>query len=827
MGSLKDEMRGLREEDHNPCEKADDGERPGGSDGSAVPEGPQINTSQESTNQGDYQPKLHMNASYAEERDKIPISKDQVLSGGVSDTADQSDSIGGKDSTQTDTIPLMQQPEADKTTAATHNGTTISSNKFPSDGDGDSEIQGEMPKDENTSHDREKVAEIENISVPIPVTPGPLDPRSPAPVGQHHMRTQVSLEVVQCCSAATSPMTPPEGSHSFFFPSSFGRSGAVGADTKDAELQVGQQVEFCSVATSPMTPKTPSTTAFPELIGRETVQKEEKVKKSEGQRDSGHQDKKTKSPAEAELQITGAIKFTTSKELSEDFSSNTSPESSTSCPDAGLIDSQVTLEDSKQQCKQQRMGSMDQDITILVTHYDNNEDEEGESSFYPTEPEMVKIDEYEENILTETVAPHHAQDILNTNPPQNEAEESSVAAFDDVKTDVKCDNSEVKENKGACEELGGVSVTKPPVPESPAPFGCHNIRTQVSLEVVQCQSVATSPMTPPEGDHAFYFPSSFGKCSAVGTETKDAELQVGQQVEFRSVATAPMTPRTPTITTFPEIRKEASIEEKIVEEEDDKKEQVVKDKEETVEEEEKATEEKKVEAGVEKVTEEKKVEAVEEKLTEEKKVEAVEEKLIEEKKVEAVEEKLTEEKKVEVVEEKVTEEKKVDAVEEKLTEEEKVEAVKEKVTEEKKVEAVEEKLTEEKKVEASEEDTKDAKNCKEKAEEPVQEVSWDEKGMTWEVYGAVVEVTVLGSAIQKHLEKQVKKRQPSMPPPPPLNPSAIPLSSESTKGGSGKGRAGKRGEQDSEVSRRRRNPFRLMMENMQQPHCCSKAHTTE
>ncbi|XP_051275145.1 uncharacterized protein LOC127374155 isoform X4 [Dicentrarchus labrax] len=855
MGSLKDEMRGLREEDHNPCEKADDGERPGGSDGSAVPEGPQINTSQESTNQGDYQPKLHMNASYAEERDKIPISKDQVLSGGVCDTADQSDSIGGKDSTQTDAIPLMQQPEDDKTTAATHNGTTISSNKFPSDGDGDREIQGEMPKDENTSHDREKVAEIENISVPIPVTPGPFDPRSPAPVGQHHMRTQVSLEVVQCCSAATSPMTPPEGSHSFFFPSSFGRSGAVGADTKDAELQVGQQVEFCSVATSPMTPKTPSTTAFPELIGRETVQKEEKVKKSEGQRDSGQQDKKTKSPAEAELEITGAIKFTTTKELSEDFSSNTPPESSTSCPAAGLIDSQVTLEDSKQQCKQQRMGSMDQDITILVTHYDNNEDEEGESSLYPTEPEMVKIDEYEElresnsdvmrengkeNILTETVAPHHAQDILNTNPPQNKAEESSVAAFGDVKTDVKCDNSEVKENKDACEELREVSVTKPPVPESPAPFGCHSIRTQVSLEVVQCQSVATSPMTPPEGDLAFYFPSSFGKCSAVGTETKDAELQVGQQVEFRSVATAPMTPRTPTITVFPEIRKEASIEEKIVEEDDDKKEQVVKDKKEAVKEEEKATEEKKVEAveekateekkveeAEEKVTEEKKVEAAEEKVTEEKKVEAVEKKLTEEKKVEAVEEKVTEEKKVEAVEEKVTEEKKVEAVEEKLTEEKKVEAVEEKVTEEKKVEAVKEKVTEEKKVEASEEDTKDANNCKEKAEEPVQEVSWDEKGMTWEVYGAVVEVTVLGSAIQKHLEKQVKKRQPSMPPPPPLNPSAIPLSSESTKGGSGKGRAGKRGEQDAEVSRRRRNPFRLMMENMQQPHCCSKAHTTE
>ncbi|TKS72559.1 G protein-regulated inducer of neurite outgrowth 1 [Collichthys lucidus] len=639
MGSLKDEMRGLRE-DHKPCEKAEDGQHPCGSDGDAVQEEPQINTSQESTSQEDCESKPNINASYNGERDKSPITKDQELSGGVCDNAGRSDSIGVKDSAKTN-----------EPTAAAHNDMTIS-NKFLSDGDEDGEIQVE--KDQIKAHDREKEPEIENILVPVPATPGPSDPWSPAPAGQHHMRTQVSLEVVQCCSAATSPMTPPEGGHSFFFPSSFGRSGAVGAGTKDAELQVGQQVELCSVATSPMTPKTPSTTAFPELIGTESWQK---VKKSEGQRESGQQDSfpATKSPAEAESEISGALKFTTSKESTEDFSSNASPEISASCQ---LRDSQVTQKDSNQQCKQQRMGSLDQDITILVTNYDNNEEKEEETSIYLIEPDMVKIDEHEE------------------------------------------------------------------LRESNAPFGCHNIRTQVSLEVVQCQSAATSPMTPPEGDQAFYFPSSFGTCAAVGTETKDAELQVGQQVEFRSVATAPMTPRTPTTTTFPEFRKEASTEEKIVEEEEDKKEQEVENKEEVVKE--------------------------------------------------------------------------------------------------------EEEVTKEKKVEAAKEDTKeDGRNCKDKCEEPVQEVSWDEKGMTWEVYGAVVEVTVLGSAIQKHLEKQVKKRQPSMPPPPPLNPSAIPLSSESTRGGSGKSRVGKRGEQDGEVTRRRRNPFRLMMENIQQPHCCSKAHTTE
>ncbi|KAG8004169.1 hypothetical protein GBF38_008395 [Nibea albiflora] len=496
MGSLKDEMRGLRE-NHKPCEKAEDGQHPCGSDGDVVQEGPHTNTSQESTSQEDCESKLNVNASYNEERDKNPITKDQELSGGVCDNADQSDSIGVKDSSQT---------------AAAHNDMTIS-NKFLSDGDEDGEIQVE--KDKSKDHDREKETEMENIFVPVPATPGPSDPRSPAPAGQHHMRTQVSLEVVQCCSAATSPMTPPEGGHSFFFPSSFGKSGPVGAGTKDAELQVGQQVEFCSVATSPMTPKTPSTTAFPELIGTESWQK---VKKSEGQKESGQQESfpATKSPSEAESEISGALKFTTSKGSSEDFSSNASPESSASCQ---LRDSQVTQTDSNPQCKQQRMGSMDQDITILVTHYDNNEEKEEETSIYLIEPDMVKIDEHEElresngdvkkedrngNISAEAAAPEYTQDT------------SDKAVCDGAKADMKCEKSEVKDHRGAHEQLRDVSMTKPPVPESPAPFGCHNIRTQVSLEVVQCQSVATSPMTPPEGDQAFYFPSSFWDMCSCG-----------------------------------------------------------------------------------------------------------------------------------------------------------------------------------------------------------------------------------------------------------------------------------------------------------------------
>uniref|UniRef100_A0A3Q3Q7U6 G protein-regulated inducer of neurite outgrowth C-terminal domain-containing protein n=1 Tax=Monopterus albus TaxID=43700 RepID=A0A3Q3Q7U6_MONAL len=678
MGSLKDEMKGLRE-DPQPCEKTDDGEHPGSSDGSAVPMEPQIYTSQELEIQKDCQPKLHMNVSTTEEEgSKNPISKDQALSGGDCDTG----FVQVKETT-----PLTQQPKADKTPTATHNDISVSI-KFLSGDEGDTEIQREISNDKSIGQNREK--EIESISVPVPSTPGTSDPhspnmRSPAPFGQHHMRTQVSLEVVQCRSAATSPMTPPEGGNSFFFPSSFGRSEGVSTDTKDAELQVGQQVEFCSVATSPMTPKTPSTTAFPVLIGRETVRKEEKVKKSEEQKESEQSESfpVTKSPPEA----IGALKFTTPKEPAEGFDSNVSPESSTGCLAAGLTGSQVTVEDSNQLCKQQRMGSMDQDITILVTHYINNEEdkeEKSETSFYSIEPEMVKIDEYEEpsdnnqdlkwedgkeKISTETPAPDQVQEASNINPSQNKTEDSAVPASQQPASIIKSDSPEDKENRDACEETKEVS--KPHVPESPAPFGCHNIRTQVSLEVVQCQSAATSPMTPPDGEQAFYFPSHLGTCRAAGAETKDAELQVGQQVEFRSVATAPMTPRTPTITTFPEIRKGIS---------------------------------------------------------------------------------------------------------------------------------------------------------EEKGEEPVQEVSWDEKGMTWEVYGAVVEVSVLGSAIQKHLEKQVKKQNIQ---PPTTSPQ--PLSSESNHRGlgSGKGQAGKRAERDGKVRRRRRNPFRLLMENMQQPHCCSRAHTTE
>ncbi|XP_028816306.1 uncharacterized protein gprin1 [Denticeps clupeoides] len=124
--------------------------------------------------------------------------------------------------------------------------------------------------------------------------------------------------------------------------------------------------------------------------------------------------------------------------------------------------------------------------------------------------------------------------------------------------------------------------------------------------------------------------------------------------------------------------------------------------------------------------------------------------------------------------------------------------------------------------------------------EPVQEVSWDEKGMTWEVYGAVVDVTVLGSAIQKHLEKQVKKhwkQPPSATSSPPLNqeapqtpgPSSSPPISEALLTGSVKQSSAKKKEEKQFRKRRgvRRNPLRGIFQRIHRPHCCSSSRSEE
>ncbi|NXQ97360.1 GRIN1 protein, partial [Sagittarius serpentarius] len=94
----------------------------------------------------------------------------------------------------------------------------------------------------------------------------------------------------------------------------------------------------------------------------------------------------------------------------------------------------------------------------------------------------------------------------------------------------------------------------------------------------------------------------------------------------------------------------------------------------------------------------------------------------------------------------------------------------------------------------------------EEAPEPIREVSWDEKGMTWEVYGASMEVEVLGMAIQKHLEKQIEEhgRQ-------------VVTTPQSTRAGSIKG-APRKGE-----AKRQPNVFRALLQNVRWPRCCSRA----
>uniref|UniRef100_A0A8C2IQW8 G protein-regulated inducer of neurite outgrowth C-terminal domain-containing protein n=1 Tax=Cyprinus carpio TaxID=7962 RepID=A0A8C2IQW8_CYPCA len=122
--------------------------------------------------------------------------------------------------------------------------------------------------------------------------------------------------------------------------------------------------------------------------------------------------------------------------------------------------------------------------------------------------------------------------------------------------------------------------------------------------------------------------------------------------------------------------------------------------------------------------------------------------------------------------------------------------------------------------------------------EPVQEVSWDEKGMTWEVYGAVMEVAVLGSAIQKHLEKQVKKQkiQPLALPSPtdalPANlaetsmtmPSSPPPTSDLGESSLAKGQSE---EKTVQSGRRRQNHFRQWFRNIRRPSCCSRPRQDE
>ncbi|KAG8005933.1 G protein-regulated inducer of neurite outgrowth 3 [Nibea albiflora] len=67
--------------------------------------------------------------------------------------------------------------------------------------------------------------------------------------------------------------------------------------------------------------------------------------------------------------------------------------------------------------------------------------------------------------------------------------------------------------------------------------------------------------------------------------------------------------------------------------------------------------------------------------------------------------------------------------------------------------------------EEEEEEKGDNKAAREQNEEEreelvkPQEVAWDKQGMTWEVYGASVDLECLGSAIQSHLESKIREQE--------------------------------------------------------------------
>uniref|UniRef100_H3A3Y0 G protein-regulated inducer of neurite outgrowth C-terminal domain-containing protein n=1 Tax=Latimeria chalumnae TaxID=7897 RepID=H3A3Y0_LATCH len=84
---------------------------------------------------------------------------------------------------------------------------------------------------------------------------------------------------------------------------------------------------------------------------------------------------------------------------------------------------------------------------------------------------------------------------------------------------------------------------------------------------------------------------------------------------------------------------------------------------------------------------------------------------------------------------------------------------------------------------------------------PVREVSWDDEGMTWEVYGASVDPEVLGLAIQKHLEIQIEQQQ--------LGPSK--LSRQTTE--------------DQPTTQEKRRSFRNIIQTLRHPTCCVRSST--
>ncbi|XP_060692765.1 G protein-regulated inducer of neurite outgrowth 3 [Hemiscyllium ocellatum] len=93
--------------------------------------------------------------------------------------------------------------------------------------------------------------------------------------------------------------------------------------------------------------------------------------------------------------------------------------------------------------------------------------------------------------------------------------------------------------------------------------------------------------------------------------------------------------------------------------------------------------------------------------------------------------------------------------------------------------------------------------------EPVRDVQWDEKGMTWEVYGASMDAEVLGLAIQKHLEKQIEEHGKQ--------------NTEVCQ--NDKPISRKESLRKEENKRRQSNVFQAVLHNIRSPQCCTRGST--
>ncbi|XP_036404403.1 uncharacterized protein KIAA1522 homolog [Megalops cyprinoides] len=642
-----------------------------------------------------------------------------------------------------------------------------------------------------------------SLEDPSKETAGLLSPvLSPAPPisGHQHIQTQVSLEAPMCHSAATSPMTPPEGCGTFFFPYSFRKAGLDSTDTSllvNKDGQMSDLLSFRSIATSPIGPLTPTVPESPcpeiKITGVKGVTELEKVNwvmssnSQKGAVQDVHRDERG-----------------VTRELSKD--AKTAPQS-------------ATIEEKGKGEKSLNESSRKSSNVAGPGHASGEENVNG------TQDTQVS-----QSVNTaELSQKHRGFDKGQSEQTKTRQVTVEVLACSDGAPHLKSQSRGVSLEEPSKES---VSLLSPVLSPAPPISGHQHIQTQVSLEAPMCHSAATSPMTPPESCGTFFFPYSFKKAGLDSTETGLAS--------FRSIATSPMTPLTPKVPESPCPEIKVTEDKGVTEIPEDKKPTVLtevpEDKNPTV---------------LTEVPEVKKPTVLTEVPEVKKPTEPTEGPEVKKPTM------LTE----------VPEVKKSTM----LTEVLEVKKPKEptKVPEVKKPTM----LTEVPEIPEVKRDAMitdaegvTALTAEDGQQEAVQGVRWDEKGMTWEVYGAAVEVEVLGTAIQKHLEKQSEdhgKEAPSVSPPvspppdpapapapapaptaavvsdpppspPPLPPSPPPPSpppptaSAPSRSGSVKGQDAAGEEREGKKKKRhRRNPFRAVLRSMRRPRCCSRAHTIE